>query len=106
MILHWPEFHGKTAARRLRLMTETAAVRAQNRARDIQPESERVRARLEGAEQVFGAGNSRAGVAEAHDDQIALDRRGNAHLALPAILERLLAVARQIDENLQEAVMV
>ena len=45
------------------------------------PKSERLRAGLKRAEQFFGMGHARAGVAKAHHHQVAFQRRGDAHLA-------------------------
>ena len=61
---------------------------------------------LKGTEEFVGLRHAGAGIAEMDRDQVAFHGHGDAHFANRAALQRLLAVARQVDEDLHQAVMV
>ena len=65
-----------------------------------------MRARLKGPEQLLGVRHAGSRIAKTHHHQVAFRRRRNAHHALLAGFQRPLTIARQIDEDLQQAVMV
>jgi len=81
-------------------------MRTKDGSRNIETNTARVRAPLEGLEQFFRVGDTRTGVAKAHHHQVAFEPGGDTHLPLGARFERPLAVAGQIDKDLQEAVMI
>src|SRR5947208_3176804 len=63
-------------------------------------------ARLERAEEFIGAGNARTRIPETHEYEIALGFGGNSNLPDRAVLQSAEAVAREIDEDLEQAVVV
>ena len=85
---------------------QSAAVSQEDGAGDIESQPEGVSAGLEGAEEVVWVGHPGAGIVKVDGYQIALDGGGDADLAARAPFERLHAVAGEVDEDLQEAVMI
>src|ERR1039458_4017816 len=69
-------------------------------------QSDGLGSRLKGAEEFVGLRHAGAGIAEMDRYQVAFHRRGYAHFANRAAFQSLRAVARQIDEDLQQAVVV
>src|ERR1035437_8555905 len=65
-----------------------------------------MRSRLKGPEKLFRLRHAGAGIAEMDHHQVAFHRGGDAHFANRAAFQSLHAIARQIDEDLQQAVMV
>src|SRR5690242_16801948 len=95
--LHGPQLYCKATAPLVGIVSQTAAVRAKDGSRDVQPQTEGVGTRLEGPEQFFRLRHPGTGIAETHEHDIVLHCGRYGHLTDRHTLQRLLAVARQVD---------
>src|SRR5215472_17649068 len=101
-----PELHHKATPLRARLVTQVASVRSEYGAGNIETQARGVRIRLKRFEQILGVRDTRTGVTESDYYHVLFQARLHEQHSLFCIFYRALAVAGQIQEDLQQAVVV
>src|SRR6185312_5979877 len=100
------ELDDKTGAGRFRLIPKISPEGAHESAREIQAKSGGLGLMLERPEETLGMGHPAAGIGEANGDALVLRGGDNRKLAHRLVPHRALAVARQVEEHLQQALAI
>lgn len=106
MLLDRPEFDHKRTPLGCRLVTQISSIRSKDGAGDIETQARRSCAWLKRFEQIIRACDTGTGILKSHRDHVVFFNSLYRERLNLAVSHGMLAVTRQVQENLQQTVVI